>query len=276
MDKDTAEIVGKIIALIEESSEVLIDDLLEMSKDLPSIIRAILVDAADLSKGYLVNSEDTLNALIKVKNYLDAQIETDEYKTIVTKYIDNIEEIDNLSKKVQLAANGLTIDPIKLLGKERKYLIDTVRFMLGESGYKGDILQPLINSVTQSVLTGGGLKELENTLKAQLTADRLRYTKTAARDGLSAYYGTQNQLIAAEYDLGYYLYIGTIKESSRPFCRHVINDMDGIIPKDELPALINRYKGTSGFRPNTTPANFAIIRGGPGCMHQAIPTIIKP
>lgn len=130
-----------------------------------------------------------------------------------------------------------------------------------------------MKTVNLQVLSGGNLTELKRSLKNSISPDRLRYLETAARDGLNGYYGTQVSVIAEKYGYDSIMYVGSIKESTRPICRHIINAMGGVIEKKELPELIKKYKGTSGFMPDTNVNNFLIKRGGYGCMHQAYPIL---
>ena len=269
------KLISDLLQLFNELPTRYISDLLNLLQKKKKKVIDILINEADISRSYIVYSDETLVSLLKVNDYLNSLPETRAFKTGVSRYLDSISELDIVVTAIQKAANDIDIDLTALMGKERTFALDAIRFHLAESAYKHDILTPLMQSVTRTTLTGGGLKELKEELSKQLKPERLRYTETAARDGLNSYYGVQNAAITEEFDMLYYAYVGTVKEDTRPFCRHVVKDLDGVIERDKLPALLKRFEGSSGMMPDTTPQNFIIKRGGYGCLHQAIPIINK-
>ena len=270
MDK----LIEQIIAFLESRAELYTDELLLAFKGLPREIIDVFIADADIVGGVIQYTDNTLIALMQVNKMLSNITKGKPFTDALNRYIDDFSKLDALNKMLQRKANDVTVDILKLLGKERSRLLDVLKFNLTETAYKHDILVPLMQEVTNTTLLGGGLKEMEQALADKLTPDRLRYTTTSARDGLHGYYGTQNAAIAQEFGMTGYAYVGSIRETSRPFCRHVIKDLKGTIKIEALPALLRQYQDSDGMMPDTTSVNFPIKRGGYGCLHQAIPIFI--
>ncbi len=269
---DIEKIINEIIFLIDKSSGELIGRISIALSELPQGILDLLIRYIDVENGAIKFKDESAAGIIRVRKYINEYVNDAAIKLAIDHYIAAADDIDILSQDAfSLQRKGINV--AGLFADRRQSLLEIVRQNLIDSAYRLDILEPLMKTVNLQVLSGGNLTELKRSLKNSLSPDRLRYLETAARDGLNGYYGTQVSVIAEKYGYDRIMYVGSVKESTRPICRHIINAMDGVIEKKELPALIKKYKGTSGFMPDTNENNFLIKRGGYGCMHQAYPIL---
>ena len=126
-----------------------------------------------------------------------------------------------------------------------------------------------------------------------------RYAKQITRDALNQYDGTVKQKIQQDLNLTHFRYVGSIIFTTRSNCRHMVSrdeivgepkgsgkkqrieqvanrfadlrqDDGGYLVAD-IPTIIERSKGKSGWDPDTTPENYFVKRGGFNCRHEAIP-----
>ena len=97
-----------------------------------------------------------------------------------------------------------------------------------------------------------------------------RYVTQISRDALYQFSGLANQVIAVEYGLNAYEYVGSLVDDSRPQCQRWVEKQ--VLFFSELQEEINwALDNGKGMIPSTTPQNFAIYRGGYNCQHEAIP-----
>ncbi len=269
---DIEKILNEIIGLIDKSSGELPERISRALSELPQGILDLLIKYIDVESGVIKLKDESAAGIIRVRKYINEYANDAAIQSAIDDYIATANGIDTLSKEAfLLQRKGINV--AGLFADRRQSLLEVVRQSLIDSAYRLDILEPLMKTVNLQVLSGGNLTELKRSLKNSISPDRLRYLETAARDGLNGYYGTQVSVIAEKYGYDSIMYVGSIKESTRPICRHIINAMGGVIEKKELPELIKKYKGTSGFMPDTNVNNFLIKRGGYGCMHQAYPIL---
>jgi hypothetical protein len=97
-----------------------------------------------------------------------------------------------------------------------------------------------------------------------------RYVKQISRDALGQFDGQINAIIADEFGLDAFRYVGSIIDDSRAQCVRWVGKR--ILEKSEMQSEIAwaNNNGT-GMIPGTNPDNFLVFRGGYNCRHRAIP-----
>jgi hypothetical protein len=97
-----------------------------------------------------------------------------------------------------------------------------------------------------------------------------RYVKQISRDALGQFDGQINAIIAEEFGLDAFRYVGSLIDDSRPQCVRWVGKR--ILEKSEMPEQIAWANNNgSGMIPGTNPDNFLVFRGGYNCRHRAIP-----
>jgi hypothetical protein len=155
--------------------------------------------------------------------------------------------------------------------------------------------------LNQAVTTGGTRKEFTEQARKFLLAEDggkgslTKYASLIATDSLNTYSATYNSLITDDLGFEWFKYSGSLKKTSRDFCRELI-DASGrggcleYIHVSQIPKLLEGhicevtvplYDKTGlpeGMKDGTNPANFKINRGGWNCNHQltGVPSVLVP
>ncbi len=111
------KLISDLLQLFNELPTRYISDLLNLLQGVPQKVIDILINEADISRGYIVYSDETLVSLLKVNDYLNSLPETRAFKTGVSRYLDSISELDIVVTAIQKAANDIDIDLTALMGK---------------------------------------------------------------------------------------------------------------------------------------------------------------
>lgn len=237
-------------------------------KELEKIIKSLN------SQGGQILPKDAFNK--KVAQQLDQKIveilKKTGYDSQISDLLTNFDEVERNAAQLQLDFSDLKVDFTKLnIGDLRKWAIDSAAYYLKEGGFKFNVIQPIKDALTRTVILGGNLTDLETQVRATVGNTLKSYTGQTVRDLFSQYEGVVQKKIETVYDLNAILYIGGIKQTSRPQCKRWVK-MGTILIKDLPEEIAWAERNGSGMIPDTTPDTFTIYRGGFGCLHKAIPT----
>jgi hypothetical protein len=243
----------------------------EIFEEIKSILRELDIQAGNIAVNSARNNQILNTAFERIKV---AILRTD-YKTNVTGYLRNFEQISKNNILFHSTANQLsnvdtTITPLQNLAIQ-----NTLKNLLGtnmDARFTDVITQNLQSYIT----SGANIKEVETSLKNFIQGDsqRLghleRYVKQVSGDAIRQYDGQIQGAIMAEYKLNGVSYEGSLIKDSRPQCVRWVKKFGGIIKVTDLEKEINwANKNGSGMIEGTVPANFFQNRGGYGCRHQA-------
>lgn len=201
----------------------------------------------------------------------------DLYEPSITEYLGTFTTVEDSIVAMHKDYNELEVETA-LLAPARKSLYNQASYYL-KKGLADAYIQPAKFLLMQQVTTGISLKDSLKILSKwntgeykspvnRQTPNLQKYATQVARDSLYQYQGTVQDTIQSRYDLTAGIYVGSIIEDSRPFCRHLVG-LKRTIDIDEIPALLKQYP--QGLIPGTNADNFPIYRGGYSCRHQWMP-----
>jgi len=175
---------------------------------------------------------------------------------------------------------------------------DSILFLLLKDGINSNIIEPIINRITQAIISGENLSdlitELDTMIKGEkaITTDKRikkgimeRYLNTILTDSMNQYSANHNLAVSNELGLEFFLYEGGRSKDSRPFCiryknkyyhREEVEKLGERSPEDPFTGLKLSTLSTKGRNllqgriPGTTPGNIFVRRGGYNCVHQFI------
>jgi hypothetical protein len=205
------------------------------------------------------------------------------YRPAVREYLNGYKTIDEVNAGLQKSYNDIDVD-VKKLSSARQVVYkqaETALLSAIDDTYK----KPAQYILMQQVATGASVKDAQRILKnwdeGKLTDGRLlsgqrapaleRYSTQIARDAIFKANSAVNNVIAQEYGLTHFTYVGDLIKDSRPLCRHLVG-LRRKISIDEIPPLVQQFP--QGLYPNTTRENFIEVCGGYSCRHIAMP--VKP
>jgi hypothetical protein len=158
----------------------------------------------------------------------------------------------------------------------QKEAIKEIESTLLNEGLESQIKAPLSRILNQNINSGGSftgmLKQVEDFIKGNADVDGrlLRHAKTITKDVLFTYSRTYQQAVASDLNLEFYLYTGSIIDTTRHFCEERAG-------KFFHHKEIESWAGLdwSGKRSDTTESSIFIYAGGHGCLHSLIPVGVQ-
>ncbi|MBK9328952.1 MAG: hypothetical protein IPM95_06465 [Sphingobacteriales bacterium] len=232
---------------------------------------------------------------MQIKNKLQKIIVSKKYQDSVREFIKTFETVAGLqnqyfknyisSKKAQLPEEKL-----KLI---REYSINSTIASLTEYGLNVNILDKVEDIIRQNTTTGGSYSSLQGQLRDFILSDKntdgalVRYTKTITTDAINQYSRQYMETTAADLDMPWRKYIGSLKTTSREWCEKMVAKK--FVHVSELPELVKGnidghqcgiYKKTAdnkgtdlpyGMIAGTNAQNVLVRAGGHGCEHGFYP-----
>lgn len=163
--------------------------------------------------------------------------------------------------------------------------IDMVADNLTESGVRANIVNPIKKMLLQNITSGGSYSDLTTNLRQMLIPPDgegivTKYVKTYALDSINSFSANYNSIISDKMGYEWFAYTGSLIETSREFCVHMVEKkyfhiseipeiLKGHIDNHEC-ELSPRTGLPKGMKKETTKENFHQLRGGWNCGHQIV------
>ena len=237
----------KINSLIKEFS---VSGNLEVNKDITFLTKEVLRELKDSG------IEDLYNYILAViskvaKNNIDYYSKITSMRTIIDK-----------STSV-------------------KFVLDNLKKNLVGSGLETILAERISNSIKPYILSNADFKVTSEILSNTLPKELQRYTSQITKGVYSVYDGAIQNTLKQKYNPKKGVYIGDLRESSRPFCIHMVDkygskeistddlqkDLDEYCPKGipsdtRIEIKGKQVKKGAGMLEGTTVANFDVNKGG--------------
>lgn len=230
----------------------------------------------EISGGKFISNDNSAVVVQQLKKELIDVINGDEYQNRFKNWLKNYDQITAYNIKTQKEINKLSLSSKQFKDIKKQSVIKVTEDLVG-IGVEAKFVSPITEALMRNVIMGATVTDTKQYLESYIFGDEetdgklTRYAGQIARDSVSQYDGQINQRIMKEYEMDGYEYVGSLVEDSRPICTHIINNMDGFVPIEELPLLLKKYEGSGGMIDGTTVETFAVYRGGWNCRHAAIP-----
>lgn len=250
------------------------------------ILKAVikLLDKLDSSRGNLIKSRLT-DRLVRQLSKEIAEIFNDaKYNDTVSKFLESFDDVESLTAKTVGAVNGIKIST-RSISPEKKIAIDNVtRRLTSVDSLQANLVEPIRRILFSAIRKGASVNDTKEALKLLVNPSKgtgfiQRYGRQIANDALLGYQGSVQTVIAEEYELNAFRYIGSLKKNSRQTCIDLINGTGkyahlakgrGVYLKKDIPEIIALSQGNAGWNPATTVSNFFELRGGWNCGHFVV------
>lgn len=294
---------------IQRSDERLAKGITSIENQLLSQILNILRDLDRDGGGFLSNDRN-LSLIGRLSQDIISSLQNGKFRTVANEWISTFDNIDEINGSIFNTLTGQistdTIDTV--VGPLRTALVtDITTRLVSYPSLEVSIAIPIRQQIMRSIVLGSTYKEAETALRTFLQTDeeRLghisRWAVQLTRDALNQYDGASQQKIADDIGLDSFMFIGPLQDNSRLGCRHMINApepvaiskgpkgkkkitlqenrfrdivlKDGGFRRKDIPKIIERNSGDSGWNPNCTVSSYLSIRNGYNCNHMTIPYI---
>lgn len=281
--------------LIKKLVDVLHQSVEDVNSSIPGIERDIAVEIDQLLKG-LDTKGDTITANVAnikkiagFKNKIQAIINRSDYPDKIKKFLQDFAQIATIQNQYfSTVANDF--QPQNLLTEIKAQSIDATIDSLTEAGLNANLINPVHNLLMKNATTGGSYSDLSGQLRDYLkTSDSgqgalTRYVKQITTDSINQFSGQYMNAITNDLGLEWFMYTGSLKTTSRPFCEACVKKkyihisefeevINGDFPefKEEGGEIYDETGLPQGMIPGTNSSNFQIYRGGYNCGHTLVP-----
>lgn len=291
----------QIISQLEELIQSRID---QFNSKMPGIQRQAfdkildLTGDLDTSNGRIKPSIKNIKLIAKIKQELNKTIFSKDYADDLDELIKSYEQITRLQNAYFTATVGKFTVP-KVLAEVQNLAIEGVVDSLGDVGIDANFTSPVRDILVKNVTTGGSKAEfIEEVRRFVMGAEGVdgrlvKYSGQVVTDSLNQFSRNYGQIITDDLGLEWYSYDGSIKDTTRPFCKALVDAKSGCmryIHKSQLDEIINGqicgkqvpiYDKTGlphGMIPGTNVANLQTNAGGYNCNHSlnAVSSAVVP
>jgi hypothetical protein len=260
------------------------------------LFRSILTMLKNLdTKGdNLINNITNLKKINEIKIKIEKLIIDDKYKAELRAFAQSYSDIQNLHNDY-FSKFAAAWKPTKALNVLKKTAIESTINNLTETGLQVGVTDGIRQILQKNVTAGGSYADLTEQLRNYMLTDNKgegaleRYVKTYSNTAINQFSAEYNKTIADDLGLEWYMYDGSLLETSRPFCIKCVHKK--YIHASEFETILRGDFGAdghigvskttglpAGLMAGTTPENFPRRRGGWNCGHQliAVDDIVVP
>lgn len=285
--------IKEVLNVVDKSIN---DYMLSIPEIEQSIYKEILKLTKELSvdkSGKIKNTIDNYRILSNLRSRIEKVIFTKSYEKNAAKLIESYDEINTVIKSYfatfATSPSSTTEEILKIL---RNQSIERTLMYLGESGVNVNIIGKVQDILQTNITSGGSYADFIGQLKTFIRGDQnnlgafSKYAQTIVVDGLQTYSRTYTTAIAEDIGVEWYQYTGSLLETSREWCKHMVkkkwvhkselatviySNVDGVdICSDEIPCNA-KTKLPRGMKKETNENNILNLAGGWQCGHIFIP-----
>lgn len=162
-----------------------------------------------------------------------------------------------------------------------KFVLDNLKKNLVGTGMETILAERISNTIKPYILSNADFRTTTEILSKVLPTELMRYTSQITKGIYSVYDGAIQNTLKQKYNPKKGVYIGDLRESSRPFCIHMRDkygnreitidelqgDLDEYCPKGipsdkKIEIKGKQVKKGAGMLEGTTVANFDVNKGG--------------
>ena len=283
--------------LIEQILKTIDDAVTSFNSSMPNtqkraFARVIeLLNELDKSNGRVKVTVKNIRLIRKIKQELEGIIVSKEYKRKVELFNIAFDEVSDLNAKYFSTVTG-EFDPKAIFEEIKTQSIDSVKENLLTTGIRANVVNKLGDILSQNITTGARFEDLTDQVRLFLTDTKegdgalVRYAKVYTIDALNQFNAQYTATATDDLGLEWYKYVGSLIETSRPFCKALIEAkktgmeyihrsqfdelLKGNINGKQVP-LNEKIDLPQGMIKGTNESNLAVNRGGYGCGHQLMP-----
>lgn len=256
--------------------------VIERAPSLEKLAYQLMSDYVDenftVQNGRFVIDERVLSALNDfVDRYLGAFTTSPEYQGAVGKYLKSFDDMQELMERFQ-RSRGLDLRQAKL-GAVQEVVVNEIVNRYSENGLNPGFVQPLrdllFNNVTGGLSKTEALAQLrEHIAGGKDTTGKLqRYLEQTAQQGVDSYTGAVNVRIMQTFDINTMIVSGSLIETSSDQCRFVINELNGILDREDWPE-VEDIAGDELIE-GTDFDNLPFNKLHWGCRHEFTPAVLS-
>jgi len=284
--------IKKILSTVDTSINGFMGKVPSVEKAMYEEILKLTKELKIDSRGRIRNTIDNYKILSELRTRLERVVFTSEYKKASKKLLKSFDDINKVTNDYfatfATSPTATTQDILKILRQES---VNRTALYLGESGVNINVISKVQEILQTNITSGGSYAQMQSDMKAFIQGDAEslgafnKYANTFVVDGVNTYARTYQTLLTEDLNIEWYMYVGSLLETSRPWCKHMVDkkyihkseldtvlydSVDGVeICSAEIPCN-SKTKLPAGMKKDTTPQNLLVNAGGWNCGHKFI------
>ncbi len=274
----------EIVTQIDEYVDKFSSKMTPIQKQLYARIELILKDISVDSEGNIRRSTANLKRINKVKSELSRVIRDPDYQDLVSNIQESMNEVSALQQSYYYKIDSSFEEP-KVMATVQEQAFETSVVDLTEAGINENVVNEAVSILQQHISEGGSFNTMQTQMKKfilgndEVDGKLVSYSKQIVSDTMHMTSRKYNSLAVDDLKLQWYMYVGSEKPTSRPFCiamleKKYIHESElakcasGNIPGEGKVSL-------EGLMPGTTGQNLIDRCGGYNCAHALIAVPIE-
>jgi hypothetical protein len=250
----------------------------EMSKAAYNILMEVIEKTFDIKAGDIQGGKDFVKQLNKLSvDVLDLIQSEPKFTGPVSQFIKRMEPISDAITDFQKKTNDIKVPAMQT---EKTIVIDETIDKMVNNGLNQNFVQPLRNLIYQNVTSGLSLSDARTQIKefisggGDVTGKLGQYVEQTAIQAVDAYSGIINTKILETFDMNGLLITGSLIDNSSPQCRFAIEELNGLITRENWHLVEAIGKKYNGWIDGTSFDNLPINKLHHGCRHNFYPKIV--
>lgn len=286
------DLIGQRERIVERAGRVIGDTFDRMDRDM---LRRLLefLNLLDTSGDNLTFSARNAELLMRfkadVQNLISGNIDDGDIRNA-------IRQITDINKNVISTVINSTVD-VPTLTTMQELFVDTVVDRVAGAGsvINNDMASVLFRHIGVGTTKSDVIREVKNLLSG---SEESKYAQQIATDSIFQYDGMVQGHIAEKLNLDAFMFVGSLIETSREGCIHMINApnpveictggkktrkcvlkenrfkgiflQSGGFRIDDIPFIIEANRNDPGWNEATNEENYLSLRNGYNCRHQTV------
>lgn len=250
----------------------------EMSSSAYQILLQSIETNFDIKGGSIVGGKDFVKQLNKLTiEVLDLIQSEPKFTGPVGQFVNRFNPISEAITDFQKDVNGIKVPAYEAA---KTIVIDETLDKMLNNGLNQKFVQPLRDLIYQNVTGGLSLKDARKQIKEYIqggkdvTGKLGSYVEQTAQQAVDAYSGIINTKLLDTFEYDGLLITGSLIDNSSPQCRFAIEELGGIITRENWPK-VKEIALKNGLIEGTTFDNLPLNKLHWGCRHSFFPKIIK-
>lgn len=282
------EEIKDILTTIDGTITGFVDGLPDAQKRIFDRVMTLVKQLDTDIQGNIRNNVQNIRILNQLQSAINDVVLTDDYRGRIKKFVESFDDIAKLQNQY-LSTVFDTFTPTPVLAELTQASMDITADALGDAGLSNDLSNEIKDVLKQNILSGakfGDLaKQLETAIQGndQIDGALVRYAKTYAIDSVNTFNAAYNRQVTQDIGNEWFRYVGTNKDTTRPFCDALTQKDKGYFHISEIPGFLDGRVGNDevpiyektglpeGMKDGTNTASFFTNRGGWNCNHQIFP-----
>jgi len=257
----------------EDEEKIIEKKIEQISKKFDKKINSLIKEFA-VSGNLEINKDITFLTKEVIKELRDSGIDDlyDHILSVIAKVSNNnIQYYSDISSMRTLIDKSTSV----------KFVLDNLKKNLVGTGMETILAERISNTIKPYILSNADFRTTTEILSKVLPTELMRYTSQITKGIYSVYDGAIQNTLKQKYNPKKGVYIGDLRESSRPFCIHMRDkygnreitidelqgDLDEYCPKGipsdkKIEIKGKQVKKGAGMLEGTTVANFDVNKGG--------------